>query len=224
MVNIGYIELTKPIEDFTALVKSLKQYADSPEVDCIIIHINSPGGYPGNSQIIADFIGWVKQVKPVIAFISDSGTSGAYWVAAACSYIIAPETAHIGSIGVVSELPKKNKTISFTAGKFKRVTYLADGLITPEDSDAIQSRLNKTYDIFCRQIAELRNIPVQTVKGFEAQVYLGQEALEHGLIEQTGTIQDVFNKAVELTSTKRNAAPSLLRLIISPTEVFEFAL
>ncbi|MBY0109810.1 MAG: S49 family peptidase [Candidatus Babeliaceae bacterium] len=223
-VNIGYISLTDAITDFNELVKKLKNFAEDSTIDTIILHINSPGGSPGSSQIIADFITWVKQTKPVIAFISDSGTSGAYWIAAACTYILAPETAIIGSIGVAHELPKKNKTLSFTAGKYKRPHYLADGVIDPDDQKKIQERLDLMYDIFCKSIATLRSIPVETLKSLEAQVFLGVQARELGLIDQNGTIRDVFDVAVDLTKNKKSAPATLIRVIVSPTEVFEFAL
>jgi protease-4 len=223
-INIGYISLTKPIEDFNDIVRSLKKHADDPSIDCIVLHINSPGGYPGDSQVIADFIVWAKQTKPVIAFISNSGTSGAYWIAAACTWIIAPETAHIGSIGVVSELPKKNPNITFTAGRYKRPHYLGKGVIDPEDAQVIQERLDLTFDIFCENISKLRTIPVEVIRGLEAQVFLASQAVELGLIDETGTIQQVFDKTVELVSYRKGSAPELLRVIASPTEIFEFAL
>ncbi len=223
IISIGYISLTQPITDFNDTVKALKKYADDVSIDCIILHINSPGGLPGNSQIIADFILWTKQFKPVIAFISDSGTSGAYWIAAACSYIIAPETAHIGSIGVACELPKKNNSIALTAGKFKRARYLAKGVIDPEYADLVQKRLDITYDLFCKNIAKLRGLSVETILNFEAQVFLGAQAQQLGLIDEIGTLEQVLHKAVELTMLKKNNMPSLIRLISSPTEIFEFA-
>lgn len=222
-LNIGYITLDQPIESFGEIVKQVKKHTDDSSIDCIILHINSPGGRPGSSQIIADFIAESKRIKPIIAFISDSGTSGAYWVAAACSYIIAPSSAIVGSIGVVSEYPKKNKAIAFTAGKYKRVNYLADGVIAADDAENIQERLDKTYDVFCENIAQLRSIPVETLKSFEAQVYLGEDALKLGLIDQVGTIKDVFEYVTSIFADKKDAPASVLRIIASPTEIFEFA-
>jgi signal peptide peptidase SppA len=223
-LNIGYISLTDTITDFNEIVKKLKNLAEDPAIDVIVLHINSPGGSPGSSQIISDFITWVKQIKPVIGFISDSGTSGAYWIAAACSHIIAPESAIIGSIGVVHELPKKNKSISFTAGKYKRAHYLADGVIDPDDVERIQERLDLMYDIFCTAISKLRAIPIETIKSLEAQVFLGIQALELGLIDQNGTIRDVFDVAISMTQNKKSTPATMIRVIASPTDIFEFAL
>lgn len=223
-VNIGYVLLTDTITDFNETVKRLKILAEDPNIDIIVLNINSPGGSPGSSQIIADFITWVKQTKPVIAFISDTGTSGAYWIAAACSSIIAPESAIIGSIGVVQEFPKKNKTLFFTAGKYKRPQYLADGVIEQDYADKVQTRLDLMYDLFCEAISKLRSIPVENLKALEAQVFLGAQALELGLIDQTGTIQNVFDTAVTLTKAKKSTPASMIRVIASPTETFEFAL
>ena len=192
-INVGLITVHEAIESYNQPVKLLKQYAEDPSVDLILIDIDSPGGQPASTEIIADFITWAREIKPVIAFISNYGTSGAYWLAAACTYIIAPETAVIGSIGVVNELPKKNKNIAFTAGRHKRVRYLADGVIADEDSRLIQQRLDRLYNIFCDVIAQYRNVPAETIKGLEAQIYLGKQALELGLIDQVGTLQDLFN-------------------------------
>ncbi len=223
-ISIGYISLTEAISDFNEIVKKLKLLAEDATIDGIVLHINSPGGSPGSSQIIADFITWVRKTKPVIAFISDSGTSGAYWIAAACTHIIAPESALIGSIGVVQEFPKKNKTLSFTAGRYKRAHYLADGVIDPEDVEKIQERLDSMYDIFCKAVAQLRSVDVETIKALEAQVFLGTQALELGLIDQTGTIQDVLDAAIALSNHKKSTPPTMVRVIASPSDIFEFAL
>ncbi len=223
-LNIGYISLTKPILDFNDTVNKLKKLAEDPSIDAIVLHINSPGGSPGSSQIIADFICWTKEIKPVIAFISDHGTSGAYWIAAACTSIIAPESALIGSIGVVQELPKKSKNIAFTAGKYKRPQYVADGVIEQGYADQIQDRLDLMYNIFCQAVSRLRSLPVETLKALEAQVFLGSTARELGLVDRNGTIKDVFDEVILLTREKKSTPAQMIRVIASPTDIFEFAL
>ena len=222
-VTVGYISLTNEIYDFNDIVKELKKYCDDPSVDCIVLHISSPGRSPGVAEIIAEFILWLKETKPIIGFISHMGASAGYTIAAACTHIIAPATAQIGSIGVVMEIPKKNKTIAFTGGEFKRPHYLADGVIDPEHVAVIKEKIDLGYSMFCDYISKLRKIPSETIRGFKAQTFMGVQALELGLIDQIGTIRDVFDKAVEMVADKKNSAPTLLRLIVSPTDVFEFA-
>lgn len=70
----------------------------------IILKINSPGGSPVQSELIANVIRLFAQDSniPVIAFVEDIAASGGYWIACAASKIFAAKNSLIGSIGVVS--------------------------------------------------------------------------------------------------------------------------
>jgi serine protease SohB len=70
----------------------------------VALVINSPGGSPVQSALIAQRIRLLAQEKnlPVIAFVEDVAASGGYWIACAADEIVADGASIVGSIGVVS--------------------------------------------------------------------------------------------------------------------------
>ena len=92
--GLNLYELDKVIEQAFS-VKNLKAVA---------LQINSPGGSPVQSEMIAKRIRDLSEEKniPVLAFVEDVAASGGYWLACAADEIFASKASIIGSIGVVS--------------------------------------------------------------------------------------------------------------------------
>ena len=82
------------------LVTFIQQANKDDSVKGILLEINSPGGTVVASKEIVQAV--KDSEKPVVAYIREIGTSGAYWVASASDHIIADELSMTGSIGVVS--------------------------------------------------------------------------------------------------------------------------
>ena len=70
----------------------------------VALSINSPGGSPVQSALIAQRIRLLAREKelPVIAFVEDVAASGGYWLACAADEIVADSSSIVGSIGVIS--------------------------------------------------------------------------------------------------------------------------
>ena len=84
-------------DDFDALLGSAE---NNPNVRAIILSINSPGGSVVSSQEMANSV--KNCSKPIVAWIRDSGASGAYWVASSADKIVASPLSLTGSIGVTA--------------------------------------------------------------------------------------------------------------------------
>ena len=71
---------------------------------CVALAINSPGGSPAQSSLIANRIRSLaaEKDKTVLAFVEDVAASGGYWLACAADEIFADATSIVGSIGVIS--------------------------------------------------------------------------------------------------------------------------
>ena len=90
-------------EDFTSseeIIKLIRKADKNDEIKAIIFKINSPGGSPVASEEIANEV--KKTNKTTVAWIRESGTSGAYWIASSTDYIIANRMSITGSIGVIA--------------------------------------------------------------------------------------------------------------------------
>ena len=88
-----------------ALEKTLERAFAPEKLAAVALLINSPGGSPTQSALVADRIRQLADEKgvPVLAFCEDVAASGGYWLACAADEIYAHPTSIVGSIGVISQ-------------------------------------------------------------------------------------------------------------------------
>ncbi|HCJ66328.1 MAG TPA: signal peptide peptidase SppA, partial [Elusimicrobia bacterium] len=87
----------------TEVIEFLEEVEKNKKIKAVILEIDSPGGTPYPCKEIATKV--KNFSKPVIAWVKESATSGAYWIASGCKKIIADQLSIIGSIGVTSLRP-----------------------------------------------------------------------------------------------------------------------
>ena len=181
--------------------------AKSENVDAIIFEINSPGGYVLPSKEISDIINEELDNKiPTIAWIRNSGASGAYWAGSAADTLIADEASMVGSIGVrlsyleLSGLMEKLgvKMIEITGGKHKSIGSPYKEL-TEEERKMLEDHVNKIHQLFISNVAKNRNMPYEEVEKLATGwIYTGDEAKKNGLIDEVGN-----RKAVQVLLEKK---------------------
>lgn len=174
------------------IVKFIEDANTNPDVHAIVIEIDSPGGSPVASDEIAQAVR--KSGKPAVAVIREVGASGAFWVATAADRIFAHPLSVTGSIGVTGSylefaglLRDWNITYrSLTSGKYKDAGSPYKELTRDEEA-IYRDVLDRIHGRFVKTVAENRGLPEQKVRelatGF---IYLGEEALELGLIDEFG--------------------------------------
>ncbi len=203
--SIGGSESTS--EDIIKLVEKANK---DPFVKGIILEINSPGGSAVASEEIANAIKKVK--KPKAAWIREAGASGAYWVASSTDHIVASKMSIVGSIGVTASylriggiLNKYNITYErMVAGKYKdEGTPFRD--MTPEERAMLQQDLDAIHREFIKAVAENRKTSYSEIEKLATgEVFLGEEALNAGLIDSIGSKQEALeyiNKRINGTGT-----------------------
>lgn len=205
-INVGYLAIKDAITEYSHYFTALKAFADNPEIDCILLDINSSGGSIATAEILAELIKNIQATKPVICFISDMGCSAAYLIASAASYIIAPESAQIGNIGAIMtfSLDKNVTHIFITSGKHKAPLYKNKTELDEEDRKYRQEYIDKLAEVFFSKVATSRNLSIETIKNLHAKMFLGNDSLAHGLIDQIGTHNEVIKKITTAIETKNN--------------------
>ena len=174
-----------------------------PEVKAVALALNSPGGSPVQSALIARRIRTLAEEHdvPVVAFAEDVAASGGYWLATAADEIFADASSIIGSIGVISagfgfsELMKR-------VGVERRLhaTGEGKGAMDPfqreraEDVEHLKEIQADIHEAFCAQVRERRG---DRLKGAEEDVFggrfwTGTRALEKGLIDGIGDLRTVM--------------------------------
>ena len=206
--------------DMVARIKEeLKTAAKDKQVKAVILRINSPGGTVTASDMIYHEIEQFKKKtnNKVIACIMDLGASGGYYVAVSADKIIAHPTTVTGSIGVimlnlsVEGLLQKIgvKDTSIKTGEHKDMGSPLKTM-TEEERKIFQGILDNMYERFLSVIAENRkNLTQEKLKPLaDGRIYIAQQALEYGLIDQIGYLDEA------ITLAKQEAGLTTARVVI----------
>lgn len=185
---------------------------NDPSVKGIVLHIDSPGGTVDGTATLAGLIAANRGAKPCIALADGMMCSAAYWIGSAADSInMVDLTADIGSIGVVAahmdisgwEEKQGIKTTEITAGKYKRaISQYAP--LSEEGRAMIQSDLDQIYSLFVDAVAANRGVSIDEVVNTmaEGRVFLGQKALDNGLVDSVATLAETIKQVAELANAK----------------------
>lgn len=174
-------------------------------VKAVVLRVNSPGGSVlASEKIKAELDLMRKRGIPVIASYGDYAASGGYWISANCDKIYSNATTLTGSIGVFSMIPDISGTledkIHVNITPVNSNTH-ADmyGMMRPLDkaeTDYMQASVEVIYDTFTALVAAGRGMTVPAVDEIaQGRVWTGAEALQIGLVDDIGTIEDAIRYA-----------------------------
>lgn len=171
----------------------------------VVLSINSPGGSPTQSALVADRIRGFADHKgvPVLAFCEDVAASGGYWLACAADEIVAHPTSLVGSIGVVSQGFGLHGLLErfgverrlYTAGTNK--ARLDPFLPEQEDDVAwLRGMQAELHGMFRDWVCARRSGKLATDQQdlFTGEVWTGRRALELGLVDRLGTMRGEIAK------------------------------
>ncbi|MFQ6135613.1 MAG: signal peptide peptidase SppA [Candidatus Hydrothermarchaeales archaeon] len=183
------------------IVKQITKAENDNSVKAIIFEINSPGGTIVASEAIAKAIKDTE--KPTVAWLGEVATSGGYYVASACDYIVADKGTITGSIGVLSVLPQYSRFLDklgiemrvIKSGEYKDIGSPYRNM-TEEERSMIQEWNDEIYEDFISVVAKNRNLSVGYVKGIaEGKLYTGRKAVDLKLADEVGTKEDAIKVA-----------------------------
>lgn len=173
-------------------------------IKAVVLRVNSPGGSVLASEKIKTEIGLLQQRVPVVASYGDYAASGGYWISSGCDKIFSDATTLTGSIGVFSMIPDLSKTLSdkvhvnITPVNSNRHADMYNCLrpLDPKEVAYMQANVEKIYGRFTEIVAEGRDMTVPQVENIaQGRVWTGAEALEIGLVDQIGTLEDAITWA-----------------------------
>ena len=177
-----------------------------PSVGAVVLRVNSPGGSVLASEKIKAELDLLREKVPVIASYGAYAASGGYWISANSDYIFANATTLTGSIGVFSMIPdfgnaiKNNLHVTITPVNSNKHSDMY-GLMRALDKTELaymQASVEKIYGKFTSLVAEGRDMTVARVDEIaQGRVWTGAEALEIGLVDQIGTLEDAITYAAK---------------------------
>lgn len=182
----------------------LRALAEDDQVRAVVLRVNSPGGDAFASEKIRRELMAMKEMgKTVVVSMGNVAASGGYWIAMGADEVWASPSTITGSIGVFGILPTFSRPLeklgihtdgvgtTELAGKLR-----LDRPLDPDIRRIFQHATERTYDDFVTLVAESRGMSDEAVRSLaEGRVWSGSQAMESGLVDQTGTLQQAVDAA-----------------------------
>lgn len=184
----------------------LDQARNDPSVRAVVLRINSPGGSAAASQEIAMMVRSFKEDtgKPVVVSMGDTAASGGYYISVYADHIVANPSTATGSIGVISQfiyIDGLLEKLGLEMEVVKSGEYKDLGLepLSEEERQVMQEILDNMYQQFIAAVAEGRGLSISEVEAMATgQIYTGEQALELGLVDELGGLDEAVAAAAEL--------------------------
>ena len=209
------------------LAEILSQLHYDADTKAVVLRIDSPGGSAFASEVIRDALYQSPLDIPVVVSMGSYAASGGYWIAAEADKIVALPSTITGSIGVYGMIPTIDQSLA-------QLGIYSDGVGTTDIAGIMQldrpmtdqakailhSSIENTYDRFISLVANGRNTSVEKVEKLaKGRIWTGQQALEMGLVDEFGGLNDAIASAAELAGISSYEVFFPTR-ILSPYEQF----
>jgi protease-4 len=180
---------------------------DNDDIKAVVLRIDSPGGSAFASEVIRDAMAATReQGIPIVVSMGSYAASGGYWIATEADRVLAMPTTITGSIGVYGVIPTMEDSLAALGVYSDAVNTTANASLlqlnrpmTEQAKIIFQSGVDNVYSRFITLVANARNSTPKAVHEIaQGQVWTGQKALQIGLIDQLGDLNDAIVEAAEL--------------------------
>ena len=194
------------------LVPELTKLRKDENIKAVVLRVNSPGGSAyASEQIWAELEAIKAAGKKLVVSMSDMAASGGYYISSGADYIFAENTTLTGSIGVFGTMPVAKELAQDKLGLRFDGAFTHNGSnplngeflycgIKDNEAMAIQRSVESTYDLFTRRCAEGRGMSQDDIKKIaEGRVWVGKTAVEIGLVDEIGSIEEAIAYAAKIS-------------------------
>lgn len=212
--SIGLIEVRGVITEETRkeTVKNLSKFKRDKDIRAIVLRIESPGGGVSASQEIFNEVKRVKEAGKIIyASMGSIAASGGYYIAIPCHKIFANPGTATGSIGVIMEMPNVELLLEkigvyFMIIKSEEHKDIGSPFrkMTEKEKELLKGVIDDIYNQFVNAVSTERKLKKeQVLKIADGRIITGNQAVELGLVDELGDLQDVINAAAKAAGIKK---------------------
>lgn len=205
----------------------LIQQASEENLAALVLRVDSGGGSAFASEIIRQQLLDLQEEIPVIVSMGSVAASGGYWISASSDEIWANPTTITGSIGVFGAFPTLEDSLDrlgiHTDGL--ATTALAgsirlDRALSPMAESILQQGVDNVYGQFLDIVAAGRESEPDAINEIaQGRVWTGKQALELGLVDKLGSLEDVIRATAERVDLAEYEVIEIKRQL-SPGELF----
>jgi protease-4 len=203
--------------------KAMESVVRDDSVKAVVMRVDSPGGSAEASEVIFNAARAVQSCKPFVVSMGDTAASGGYYVACAADAIYADSATITGSIGVVG-----GKLVTQGLWDKLGVNWVDDKRgahadlfnssrpFSAEQRDVFQSQMQSIYETFKSHVVKGRGYrlrkDIDDMAG--GRVYTGKQALELGLVDYLGGLE----QAIACAAEKASLTEYDVRMVPEPTD------
>ena len=200
--------------------REIRKVRQDSAYKAIVLRINSPGGSVFDSEVIWREVKLAAEEKTLVVSFGDVAASGGYYIACPADKIVAQPNTITGSIGIFGIIPEFGELMKDKIGITTDVVETNEHSnflsltrpMTEYERQLMQQNIEEGYDTFISHVAEGRGMTKEAVdKIGQGRVWSGENALEIGLIDQFGGLQDAIDLAVEIEGLDNFRTVSLPR-------------
>ena len=235
---IGQAGIARSGLTIAGIEKLVDKLFSDKKAPAVALIINSPGGSPTQSSLIAEkIINLAKEKnKKVYAFVEDVAASGGYWLACAADEIYLDLNSIVGSIGVISpgfgfvDLIKKIgvERRVYTSGKSK--SFL-DPFKEEKKEDihrlkSIQEQIHENFIEYVKSRRGSKLLSSAEDEIFSGLFWVGKKGVDLGLADGIGSINQIIrekygNKAkIKIIDQKKSFLQKRLSSSINNNDIF----
>jgi len=186
------------------VVEQIERADEDDDVDALLVKLNTPGGAVVPSEDIRAAA--LAFDGPTIGYTNDLCASGGMWIASGCDELWAREASLVGSIGVRFSQTRFDEFADEYGINYERIVSgdYKDSLGAPfkpledRERDYLQGLSDAWYDNFVERVAENTDMDVEAVRDTEARVFLGEDAVEMGMVDEIGDSEAVEDHVADL--------------------------
>lgn len=195
-------------------------------IKAVVLRVDSGGGSAFASEVIRDAMAATRaEGVPIVVSMGSVAASGGYWIATEADRVLALTTTITGSIGVYAVIPTVEESMAalgiysdgVSTAEISGIMQL-DRAMTPQAEMFFQAGVDNVYTQFLALVADARNsTPVEVHEIAQGKVWTGEQALELGLVDQLGDLNEAIKVAAELA----NLADYMVDYRRKPLSVYE---
>jgi len=174
----------------------------------------------------AQLISRINAVKPVVTYTGSMMGSAALWLGSSSSYAVAGKTAIVGSLGVIMVHLDHSRRLAdagvkptvIRAGSEKALASPYEPL-SEKAQAGLQSQADILYGVFLNHVASSRGVSATNgdKKFGQGRTFIGQQAVDVGLVDKLGTYEDAFAKAQAMRPSKKKGGMQADALLCPPS-------
>lgn len=185
----------------------LRRARNDDSVEAVVLRVDSPGGSAFASEIIVDeILALQEEGKPVVASMGSVAASGGYQISMYADRIFASPSTITGSIGIFGMFPTYQRTLEVIGISTDGIgstpwsgELRPDRAMSEHAKRLFQLVIDDGYQDFIGSVADSRSMEIDAVDAIgQGQVWTGMDALNNGLVDELGGLDDAIAAAAEL--------------------------